>query len=92
LASAGALGAGSTQPTMQNREQTNTLLQAQDFLATLNYRDRTPIGAPRRRENKPRPMPHDFLVPNLRPDLTPELFASAAPATAQSWERNMPQK
>lgn len=92
MASAGALGAGSTRPTMQNREQTNTRLEAQDFLATLNYRDRPPIDAPRRRELQRRPLPHDFLVPNLRPDLTPEMFATTAPAGAQSWERNRPQK
>jgi hypothetical protein len=78
---------------MQNREQTNTLLEAQDFLATLDYCDRPPIDdAPRRREFPRRPMPHDFLVPNLRPDLTPDPFATTAPHSAQSWDRNMPQK
>jgi hypothetical protein len=77
---------------MPYRDQTHTLLNAQDLPATLNYRDRAPLDTPRRREIKPRPMPHDFLVLSLRPDLTPDLLATPAATGTQSWERNMPQK
>lgn len=70
---------------MPNRDQTNTLLHTQDILIALDCFGRPPGDFLRRPTVLPRRLPNDFLVPNLRPDLTtPDLLAPASAEGAQS--------
>lgn len=69
---------------MKTHNTTRTLLDAEDLLATLEFRERAfAQRRDERRETPPARTPHDFLALTLHPDLTPSL-APLAIANAQS--------